>query len=242
MTRGAWVIVYGLFGSTVMTLQTGLPVRASSATNLPSKVPTKILPLPGGDAAIDHIAAAPYAERAGHSWIVGPKQRAGLGVIRLDHAPRSRDVQHTVDNERRRLLTAVGVEVGIPGETKLLHIVGCNPSQRTKSLFTVGPAISHPIGGIFVGLGKTGRVNISRRFCSFSDARSKTAKEGYGCPKHEIPKDCRLDDMIKIALARKSSERAVADPDSLACCLIVHRSIEPTLPKISVISGDTRIT
>src|SRR5690242_12869270 len=57
-TRGAPVIVYLCSLSTVATSHTTLPVAASSATNRPSSVPTKILPF---HAATPRLATSQHA-------------------------------------------------------------------------------------------------------------------------------------------------------------------------------------
>src|SRR5262245_45765590 len=78
MTRGAIVMVYGLLGSTVMTLQTGWPVLALSATSLPSNVPTKIFPF---------HAATPRLTTSQHPltprWLdtLGSNDHSGLPVL-----------------------------------------------------------------------------------------------------------------------------------------------------------------
>ena len=139
------------------------------------------LALPRGDASIDHIAAALYPKCAWYRWIVGPQQRAGLGVVRLDHAPRRRDVQHAVDDERRRLLTAVGVEVGVPGEPKLLHVVGGNPGQRAEALFAIGSAVGHPVMWLGIRRADSRCVDIGRqsgRSSRFERAGNNTGQEG----------------------------------------------------------------
>ena len=139
------------------------------------------LSLPRRHAAADDIAAAPHPERTGHRGIIRPEKRTSLGVVRFDHAPRSRDVQDAVDNERCRFLTAVGVELGVPGETELFRVVGRYPRQRTEPLLTVGPAISHPVGRILVGPGDAGGVHIGRRSLGigrFGDTR-KTENESH---------------------------------------------------------------
>src|SRR5215472_13139406 len=71
MTRGAIVLVYALSGSTVMTLQTGWPVLASSATSLPSNVPTKIFPF---------HAATPRLTTSQHP--LTPSRRGTLASVR----------------------------------------------------------------------------------------------------------------------------------------------------------------
>jgi len=100
------------------------------------------------------------------------KQGSGLSVVCLDHAPCRRDVQHAVDDKRRRFLAAVGVEVGVPGEAKLLHVVGADLGQRTVALFAIRPAVCQPVGGILVGLDNPVCVHIrgwscgTGRFCA----------------------------------------------------------------------------
>jgi hypothetical protein len=120
------------------------------------------LSLPRRYAAVDHIAAASHPERTGHRGIIRPEKRTSFGVVRFDHAPRSRDVQHAVDNERCRFLTAVGVKVGIPDKTKLFGVVGRYPGQRAEPLLTIRAAVGHPVGGILVSRHYASGIHIGR--------------------------------------------------------------------------------
>ena len=96
-------------------------------------------------------------------------------------------------NEGRRLLTAVGIEVGIPGKTELLHVIGRDPGQWTEALFAIGPAVSHSVGGILIGPGNARGVYFSGRSRSpdeFDSTRSKTKNESRNCPNDHVPIAC----------------------------------------------------
>src|SRR5258707_4754740 len=110
---------------------------------------------PGSYSPANHVAAATDTEFARNARIVRPQQRARARVIGLDHAPRGRDIQNAVDHQRGGFLATVDIDVGIPGQTELFHIVGLDPGQWTEALLAVGPAVSQPVGGIAVGLDNT---------------------------------------------------------------------------------------
>ena len=123
MTRGAWVMVKGL----ALVAGHDAPHRLARRRverHQPAVEGADVdLAVPGRDSATDHVAAALDAELARHLRIVGPEQLAGRGVVRLDHAPRGRDVHHAVDDQRSRLLAAIGIEVREPRKAELLRVV-----------------------------------------------------------------------------------------------------------------------
>src|SRR5262249_49814780 len=81
------------------------------------------LALPGGHSAVDHVAACLDTILARDFGVVGPEQLAGRRVICFHHAPRGRDVHYAVDDQRRSLLPAISIEIGIPGQAELLRVV-----------------------------------------------------------------------------------------------------------------------
>src|SRR4030095_6602667 len=71
-------MVYGLPGSTVMTLQTGWAVLASSATSLPSNVATKIFPL---HAARPRLTTSQHPLTPSGRGTLGSYDQSGLPVL-----------------------------------------------------------------------------------------------------------------------------------------------------------------
>src|SRR5262249_51961408 len=69
----------------------------------------------------------------------------------LHQAPRGRRVQHAVDHQRRGFLSAIGIEVGIPGEAELLRVVGRDFGQRAEALLAIGASIAQPVRTVAVG-------------------------------------------------------------------------------------------
>jgi len=76
------------------------------------------LALPRGDAAVDHVTAGVAALGAVDLGIVLPERGAGADVVGLHHAPCGGEIHDAVDDDGRRFLTALGVDVGIPGEAE----------------------------------------------------------------------------------------------------------------------------
>ena len=106
---------------------------------------------PGGDAAIDRVAADPLQPVARHLRIVGPEQAAGAAVIGLDHRPGGRGVEIAVDDDRRRFLAAAGVEIGEPGEAEPADILAIDRFERAVPLLVIGAAGGEPVGAVIVG-------------------------------------------------------------------------------------------
>ena len=135
------------------------------------------LAFPGRDAAADDVAAALHAELARHFRIVGPDELAGRGVVRLDHAPRGRDVHHAIDDERRRLLSTIGVEVRIPREAELLRIVRRYLGQRTEALLAVGSPVAQPIRGVAICVVHACGIDVGRRVRGMRLSGDQDAKD-----------------------------------------------------------------
>ena len=85
------------------------------------------------DAAVDDVAARLHAGFARHLRIVLPQQLAGRGVDRLHLAPRAGGIHHAVDDQRRRLLAAMRVEVDEPREAELLDVARVDLRRAARS-------------------------------------------------------------------------------------------------------------
>ena len=85
-------------------------------------------------AARVHVAARFGAGGAGHLRVVAPNELAGRRVQRVRLAPGARRVQHAVDDERRRLLAAIRVELVVPRRRETLERVLVDARQRRMAL------------------------------------------------------------------------------------------------------------
>lgn len=107
----------------------------------PIKGYDKDLAIPGRDAPIDHVTAAAHTERSRNLRIVGPQLSPRLCIERHDQTPGCGEIHDTVDDEWRRFLIAVCVEIGIPGEAQVVGIVGRDGGEGTESLLAIRAAV-----------------------------------------------------------------------------------------------------
>src|SRR5690606_6393021 len=103
------------------------------------------LAFPYRNAAIHHVTTGIHCPLSGYLRIVKPDQLARPRVIGTHLAPRSGNVNHTVDHDWRGSLPPVRVEVGKPCQTQPVDIVLVDLRQRTEALLTVGAAIREPV-------------------------------------------------------------------------------------------------
>ena len=108
------------------------------------------LAVPHRDAAIHHVATGVAAFFAVDLRIVFPELFAAFDVEGVNHAPGGRDVQRAVDHDGRGLLAAAGVDLGVPGQAKLIDVVLVDEIERAVALLVIGPAIGHPGAGFGV--------------------------------------------------------------------------------------------
>src|SRR6185312_9097767 len=80
------------------------------------------LAVPGGDAAIDDAAAHVADPLSRGLGVVFPELFAAAGIERVHLAPGGGDVQDAVDVQRGAVLAQVGIVVGEPDESELLHV------------------------------------------------------------------------------------------------------------------------
>ena len=109
------------------------------------------LAFPQRDAAIDDVAASVDGPFAGHFGIVGPQRLARRRVEGVDFAPRGRDVENAVRDQRRRLLAATRVEVGEPREPELADGFPVDLFERAETLLAVGSPVRQPLSRLGVG-------------------------------------------------------------------------------------------
>jgi hypothetical protein len=83
--------------------------------------------------------------------IEAPLLFAGARVERKYFAPCRSDVHRAVDDQRRRLLAALGVEIEIPRELQVLHVALVDRRQRAEALLVVCAAVREPVGAIVRG-------------------------------------------------------------------------------------------
>jgi len=120
---------------------------------------------PNGNAAIDDVATGidgPFGRDLG---IVRPEFLAGSGFDGEDFAPRGGEVHDAIYNNGCRLITAVTVEIHVPGESELADVLIVDLLQRTEALLVVGAAIAHPVAGVIVSVDEARGVNVGRGGC-----------------------------------------------------------------------------
>src|SRR5258708_24021736 len=128
---------------------------------------------PNGDAAIDDVAAGVDGPLGWNLRIVRPEFFAGGGSDCEDSAPRAGEVHDSIPNDECHFITAVAVEIHIPGEGELADVLIVNLLQGTEALFAVSSPVGHPVGGFAVGVDESGGVNACRGGC-FARGRWRT--------------------------------------------------------------------
>jgi hypothetical protein len=198
------------------------------------------LAVPRSDAAADHVAAALDSELARHLRIVGPEQLAGRGVVGLDQAPRGRHVHDAVDDQRRRLLSTIGVEVGKPGKAELLRIVRRDLCQRAEALLAVGcarsSASSRHRGRRFHASASTLAGASAAHACPDTDYTKKECGRGDG--RHAPASPVAIEEPVSRS---RSSTRAphcgvAFTSDSAATCLSIIKSPSSQLASTIVVT------
>jgi len=115
--------------------------------------------IPRRHAAVADIAAGIEAEFAANLGIVRPLEPAAACIISFDQAPGGRHVQHPVDDQRRRFLGAVGVEIGKPRKAELLRVFVVDAHERAVALLAVGASVGKPITRFRIGICDPRTVN-----------------------------------------------------------------------------------
>src|SRR5689334_21925635 len=84
------------------------------------------------DAAVDDVAARLLAVARRDLGVERPQLLAGARVDRVDHAPRRGDVHDAVDDQRRGLDAALGLEVVGPRQPELLDVLAVDPVELAE--------------------------------------------------------------------------------------------------------------
>ena len=100
---------------------------------------------PGGEPAIDHIAASLHAGFAGYLGIVAPQCLPGRGIEGEDLAPCAGDVEFAVHHQRGRFLPAGRIHVGKPGKAEPGDVFAVYLVERRKALFGICAAMRNPV-------------------------------------------------------------------------------------------------
>jgi len=74
-----------------------------------------------------------------------PLSSAGFRINGLHLAPGTGRVQDAIDDDGRRFLPTVGIEIRIPGETEFTDVRFVDLLQRTKSLLRTGTPMGKPV-------------------------------------------------------------------------------------------------
>ena len=121
-----------------------------------------------GESAVDGITARVARPAAVAVRVVGPEFLAGRRIERIDASEVAGRVHHTVDDQGRRLLAAVGAEPIVPGETQLADVAGIDVLER-GIIGAVGvPSRREPLIGVRGGeprgshIRRLGRRTLSR--------------------------------------------------------------------------------
>ena len=120
----------------------GLGVERDQAAVIGTDIDLAVI---SSHAAVDHIAATLDAHGTGHLRIEMPQGFAAAGIEGIDLAPSGGHIEHAIDHQRRGFLTAVGVEVGVPGQPQLRDIGGVDLRQRTVALLVLSATHRQPL-------------------------------------------------------------------------------------------------
>src|SRR5689334_4273104 len=102
--------------------------------------------VPDGHAPVGHVATGLEACRSRYRRVERPQLLAARRIQRENLAPRRGDVHDTVNDDGSGLLRAMHrVQVDVPGEPQLTHVVSVDLLQRTEALLVVGTAVREPI-------------------------------------------------------------------------------------------------
>ncbi len=123
--------------------------------------PNVNLSIPNRDAAIHHVATRVDVPLGRNLWVERPDARASCGIHGKHFAPRGRKVHHAIDNQRRRFLPAVGIEIDIPGQPESIHSLVIDLFERAEALLAVRASIGKPVLWFGVCLHELGIGNIS---------------------------------------------------------------------------------
>ncbi len=120
---------------------------------------------PNGDAAIDNVAAGVDGPLGRDLGIVRPEFFAGGGFDGEDFAPRGGEVHDAIHNDGCGLITAVTVEVHVPGQGELADVLIVDLLQGAEALFAVGAAVAHPVARVIIGVDEARGVHARRGNC-----------------------------------------------------------------------------
>ncbi len=105
---------------------------------------------PRCDTAIHDVAAGIDRLVARDLRIEAPFLLAGPCIDGEGLAPCRGEIHRAVDHERRRFLAAAGVEIEVPGQTQVLHVLLIDLRHRAVALLVVGATVCQPfavVGG-----------------------------------------------------------------------------------------------
>src|SRR5690606_15578747 len=122
-------------------------------------------PLRRRDAAIYDVTTCRRSALARNFGIELPQQLARARVDRLYFAPCACGVHLAIDDQRRRFLAAMGVQIERPRESQLSNVLGRDGRERRETLFGIGAAMSQPVAGILLGLDDASGIDLRRRVC-----------------------------------------------------------------------------
>ncbi len=102
--------------------------------------------------AVDDVTADDPSAGARNLGIVGPPKLASLGIHGVDHAPRTRRVDHARDDEGCSFESPRRTKLSAPYQAESLHVVHIDLAKGTEPLLVVSPSVHQPVGGVTVGL------------------------------------------------------------------------------------------
>src|SRR5690606_6876893 len=102
------------------------------------------LALPHGYTAVDHITAGVHTLGRIDFGVIGPQLGAAAHVVGLHMAPGGTDVHRAIDHDWRGLLGPAGVDICVPGQLQLIHVIHVNLVERAVALFAIVTTDAHP--------------------------------------------------------------------------------------------------
>ena len=135
--------------------------------------------VPGGEAAVDDIAAGGMAAILGNLGIVGPLHLAGGGIEGDDFGPCCGGVHGAVNDQWRGFLPAVAVSLIAPGEAELADVAGVDLVEVGVALFGIGAAVGHPVARLGGRSGQPLVVNPSCRVTPGHGGQQKRRRQRH---------------------------------------------------------------
>ena len=137
-------------------------------------------PLVEGRAAVHDIAARQLVVLAVHLGVVFPQLLTGPRIDRVGDAPRPGGVHHAVDDQRRRLETAIGPGLERPGQAQGRSVGVVDLVKRAEALLVVVAPVRQPVLASRLHPGQGSIVHGSRGLLRGDKGRPHDGQSGEG--------------------------------------------------------------